>query len=466
MLCKDRRDWFSHHSVPFESSDPQSSLSEKEGNFIDTIIHSAEVIALGEMTHGSREIFRSKDRVVRYLVKERGVTVIVLEASLAGTQALNNFVLTGEGDPAASLAETGFWSCANQETLQLVNWLSEYNATQDAQEKKVKVVGCDIQSIDDATSNIIRSLRKLEHQGVETDSVCEVRARVAALPADRKLNELLEPLFKELDADQPNPDRLSAIQRTQADRIGAGRQDVVNIFDLLKRIEPDLAGVLTSEEQFLFGRCIRLIEQCLDHYTFDTGGRSRDLYMAENVFALRELFPGQRVVLTSGNWHIARVPIRIAGTEDYVTTGSLLADRLGDRYCAIASAFHEGKYLGIAGDTCANDIVVDAHVPQQDAFEYSLNAFARDTAVDDFLIDFRNGRLRGELFPWPETLTMNIGEARAKQPYESTFLPQRPHRQYDALLYVTNSTPITVLQEYYLYSRKKWGPSSNLDIPT
>ncbi|MEZ6091662.1 MAG: hypothetical protein R3C05_27340 [Pirellulaceae bacterium] len=46
---------------------------------------------------------------------------------------------------------------------------------------------------------------------------------------------------------------------------------------------------------------------------------------------------------------------------------------------------------------------------------------------------------------------MNLGEAAAKKCYDQTFMPMRPTLQYDALVYVTNTTPIEVLPEYYAY---------------
>ncbi len=44
---------------------------------------------------------------------------------------------------------------------------------------------------------------------------------------------------------------------------------------------------------------------------------------------------------------------------------------------------------------------------------------------------------------------MHLGEAAPQQSYEATFVPQSPHRQYDALLFVTKTTPSTILDSYY-----------------
>lgn len=233
---------------------------------------------------------------------------------------------------------------------------------------------------------------------------------------------------------------------------------MTDVTTLLSKLETIVAEKSGTEECFYFRRCIRLLEQCLDYYIFDQGGRPRDRHMAENILALRDLYAQRRFVLTSGNWHISRVSIPIEGTDDYVTMGSILADVLGEKYCAIGTAFCEGTYLGVAGDSSTNDdVVVETHVPKSDTFEYSLNAFAKETASPNFMVDFRHNRLDIQPFPWPDTLRMNVGEAAPKQSYDATFLPQRSERQFDGLLYLTKTTPITVLPDYYLYSRKKWG---------
>ena len=52
---------------------------------------------------------------------------------------------------------------------------------------------------------------------------------------------------------------------------------------------------------------------------------------------------------------------------------------------------------------------------------------------------------------------MNVGEAGSLQDYEATFFPQRPHLQYDGLVFVRETTPISVLPEYYAAASSKWG---------
>jgi erythromycin esterase len=454
VLTTDSHDWLKRHSTDFVSTNPTVPLSEAEKKCVARIVGSARVIGLGEMTHGSHEIFRAKDRLLRHLMHNHDVTVIVLEANFAATDVLNAFVLNDRGDPKAALVETGFWSCANEETLEFVMWLAKHNASA---EKKVHVYGCDVQSMDDTRRTLTRILRdSLQRRLIPEAAVEDAIQHLAALPSDWELNELVKPLFEELDQKHPNVERVAEIQRKHAEFISAAQQHARDTVKLLSGIENSLSEKLAPDDHFLLIRCSRLLNMCLETFA---DWRARDRYMAENVLAIGERHPGERMVLTSGNWHIARTPIGIAGTDEFVTMGSLVADRLGDKYRAIGSAFHSGRFLGVAGtDSSTNDIIVDAHIPRPDAWEYVFNEYAQGSTSPSqaFIADFRTARSSGDALSWSKSLKMNIGEARARQTYEATFIPQRPELQYDALLFVATTTPISVLPQYYSYSREKW----------
>jgi hypothetical protein len=51
---------------------------------------------------------------------------------------------------------------------------------------------------------------------------------------------------------------------------------------------------------------------------------------------------------------------------------------------------------------------------------------------------------------------MRLGEAGNQGSYEDSFIRQRPSEQYDGLLFVSESTEISILPEYYAINRAKW----------
>src|SRR6185436_5546863 len=93
---------------------------------------------------------------------------------------------------------------------------------------------------------------------------------------------------------------------------------------------------------------------------YSPGGlEKRDVFMAENVTALRRQFPQERLLLSCHNLHVARVPLMIRG-HPFLPMGCLLARQIGNDYRAISTAFHEGKYLAVAEERPEQDQIVIA----------------------------------------------------------------------------------------------------------
>ena len=69
------------------------------------MIGDARVVALGEATHGTREFFLMKHRVLEFLVKELDFNLFAIEATWPEANRVNEYVHTGEGDPAELLPD-------------------------------------------------------------------------------------------------------------------------------------------------------------------------------------------------------------------------------------------------------------------------------------------------------------------------------------------------------------------------
>lgn len=91
------------------------------------IVGDARIVALGEATHGSREFFQLKHRVLEFLATQMGFTIFSIEANMPEAYKLNDFVLNGNGDPAALIKGMYFWTWDTQEVLDMVLWMREFN---------------------------------------------------------------------------------------------------------------------------------------------------------------------------------------------------------------------------------------------------------------------------------------------------------------------------------------------------
>lgn len=91
------------------------------------IIGNARIVSLGEATHGTREFFQLKHRMLEFLATQMGFTIFSIEANLPEAYRLNDFVLNGKGDPAKLIRGMYFWTWDTQEVLDMVLWMREFN---------------------------------------------------------------------------------------------------------------------------------------------------------------------------------------------------------------------------------------------------------------------------------------------------------------------------------------------------
>lgn len=90
---------------PLRTTEPGGSTADLRA--LSAMVGDAEVVGLGEATHGSHEFFTMKQRVFRHLVETKGFTTFALEMSWSGGLRIDDYLQTGEGD-ARRLAEEVF----------------------------------------------------------------------------------------------------------------------------------------------------------------------------------------------------------------------------------------------------------------------------------------------------------------------------------------------------------------------
>lgn len=128
--------------LPLQSTDPAAGYSDLMP--LKNQLASATVVGAGEGTHGTREFFRMKHRLFRFLAEEMGYTVFAMEDSPVGAALIQRFVETGEGNPIAIIREHFHKVYQVQELSDLVYWMRGYNQQHD---KKLRFAGFDCQQM-------------------------------------------------------------------------------------------------------------------------------------------------------------------------------------------------------------------------------------------------------------------------------------------------------------------------------
>ena len=132
-------DWLKDRAVILKSIIPQED--QKDLVPLKEIIGSSQVVGLGEATHGNKEFFQMKHRLIKFLVEEMGFDTVVMECPEEKAKNIDRYIKSGEKSQNGVLNDLTYEVWRTQEILDLINWLREFNGKSD---RKVSFVGCDV----------------------------------------------------------------------------------------------------------------------------------------------------------------------------------------------------------------------------------------------------------------------------------------------------------------------------------
>src|SRR5215813_8159631 len=176
--------WLKANALPLATTEPGSSFHDLEP--FRARLAKARIVGLGETTHGTREFFQLKHRLMEYCVSQLGFTIIAFESEYGAALAVNDYVLHGKGNAADVVAGLGFQIWDTEEVVALVEWMRAWNL---ANERKVKFYGFDMQSAAAATLHLLAYLERVAPE------LADASARDLAPLAARYTREL--PLLPE-----------------------------------------------------------------------------------------------------------------------------------------------------------------------------------------------------------------------------------------------------------------------------
>lgn len=149
--------WLKSSVLTFETAEAGHGFDDLPP--LKELIGDARIVALGEGTHGTREFFQMKHRLVEYLASEMGFTIFSIEANMPEAYRVNDFVLTGEGDPKQLLKGMYFWTWNTQEVLDMILWIREFNKSGKG---RIEFTGFDMQTPDVAMEIVLDFLKKAD----------------------------------------------------------------------------------------------------------------------------------------------------------------------------------------------------------------------------------------------------------------------------------------------------------------
>jgi erythromycin esterase len=375
-------DWARGAAVPLATTEPGTGVADLRP--LLALVGSARVIGLGEATHGTREFFQLKHRLLEQLVDEAGFDQFHIEASVPEALDIDDYVRTGLGDAEALLAGMRFWVWNTEEVLALIEDLRDRRGA-------VRFLGVDLQFAPVAVRRLLA---------------------IAGRPAQALVADL-RPLLDEGLADMwrwvAEPDRDTAGAAfaelvAVAEQAASGEEERVTVQRLAATIDgwrdmarqPDIWDV----------RAVR--DQRMAEHTLGWLGAGRAVVWAHNQHVGRNGFSGR-----------------------FASMGGHLADKMGGDYVPVGFAFARGGFQAVGSDDRLSDHHVDS--PPPGSFEEALAEVGQPL----FALDLTAAPQGAARWLAGKPPTRSIGSGFTG---EGGTLDLDPREQYDVVIYVEETT--------------------------
>jgi erythromycin esterase len=409
-------DWLRRRSSPFEPGGrPSAAFNAK----FDSVAGRAQVLGLGEATHGSREFGDARLVLTQRAIERGGYRIVALEESADRMARLNDYIAGRAATPAEIVG--GAWWIGRRTQRQLIPWLRDWNRRHPSD--RVTLIGVDPQ-------NFLLALP-------------EVRDFLLRAYGDRR----------GIAATWSAIERELAAADSQAFVFGNSRVDTLvrrQLFELsgaLRLDAPILRRLYGDSAYERSAAALNAFAEFADFNGGQSGGivvKSRDWYMAAHILRALSQRPGAKAVYWAHNAHIAHPAGR---PLESAPTGSILRRTLGCAYQAIAMTFGAGAFVAQRPNDPEDRLETDSLPPNiEESIERVMNTVSPSAGMSmwgciDDTAAVPPWLARPQQMRWVGALWL-----RGSDPAQAS-RPTRLLHEYDGLLYLPRVTAEDIVRD-------------------
>lgn len=408
--------WLKTNAIPLRTVEAGNGFADLQP--LKQTFKNVRFVGLGEATHGTREFFQVKHRLLEFLVRAMGFRVFALEGSYSALQLINDYVMGRTNDGTKALDSQGFWTWNTEEVRAMMDWARTYNAGVSA-DKRVKFTGFDIQFNQPGKDKLLAYLKRVAPE------------RVAATELYFKTN--LDSLNQGVGTSKQQQEARTRLKESQI--------QYTELVAFLESNRERLVARSSPAEYEQMHEYARVITQYIDAYsqaTIGAGTTLRDRYMADNFKRLVEQEPpGTRIVLWAHNGHIASDT-----SGSFQSIGTHLRRFYGKDYYALGFSFNQGSFQSREGkpkDPTKRMLMPFTVAP---APKESADWYLTQTSLKAFIVDFRSTPTHTDVDRWlalPQPMR-SIGSTYSPDDEPYYFNKMVIRKQYDGLLFIENTT--------------------------
>lgn len=331
---------------------PSPLQREEFGAFFDRF-GDAQVVLLGEATHGSAEFYQARAAITQRLIEHHGFTVVAVEADWPDAARIDGYVRHHTARPRRGESFVRFptWMWRNLEVLEFADWLRGYNEAR-SDYAKASFHGLDVYSLSESIHAVLTYLDR-----VDPDEAAEARRRYGCIAPWQD--------------DPARYGRAVLSGRTKACEEGVTDQLLALLNNRLGYLERD------GEAWFDAAQNARIVRGAERYYRAIYRGSAaswnlRDRHMFDTLHAIMaHRGPGTKAVVWAHNSHIGDASATAMGWNGEFNIGQLCRIAYGANAALIGFGTDTGT-VAAASDWGADMEIKRVRPARPDSYEHAF----------------------------------------------------------------------------------------------